>query len=281
MKKAIIYGVLLLSFYFIGANAAIIEGRGVLQMNTAINFTSKHVFQPIYEKQSPYHREYPCSLSIDSADIFFLSHDCGLCMYYCPCELIGSVRPFFVLKKPLNSLLMAGALNLRDISSLAIVDSSGSCFNRDTVNCYLPSIIYGFGQGSCGKIDWSLPLIAVTLQRRYVLIEMNITTAQSCDPTLPGSCHTYTSAVNLHWFLQTDGTPNFQGVTAIAQENNLHENAEVSYNSSRVITGELFDLLGRKVPASEVLHKKTYGMSNLKLFISDKNNTAKILFIGK
>ena len=39
MKKAIIYGILLLSFLFIGANAAIIEGRGVLQMNTAINFS--------------------------------------------------------------------------------------------------------------------------------------------------------------------------------------------------------------------------------------------------
>jgi hypothetical protein len=131
---------------------------------------------------------------------------------------------------------MAGALNLKDISSLTIVDSSGSCFNRDTVNCYLPSITSNFGSiGSCGKIDWLLPLIAVTLQRRYVLIEMNITTAQSCDPTLPSSCRTYTSAVNLHWFLQTDGTPNFQGVTAVAQENNFPENAEVSYNSSRVI----------------------------------------------
>jgi hypothetical protein len=48
-----------------------------------------------------------------------------------------------------------------------------------------------------------------------------------------------------------------------------------------VITSDLFDLLGRKVPASELVHKKAYGLSNLRLFISNRTNTGKILFMGR
>ena len=278
-----------LSFLFARVDALIIEGQGVLQMNNAICFASKNVFQPTYEKQIPPYWQYPCSLSIDSADLYFLSHDCGTCMFYCACELISSVRPFFVFRKPLDSLFIDGSLNLKDTNSFIAIDSSVSCFIRDTTHCYLPSIIPVSEQvasgpaESCRRIDWSLPLIAVTSQKKYVLITMAITTAQSCDVEgpPPWNCSTYIKSVNLQWFLQTDGTPNFRGITGIAQEKSRFRGAEVSFNSSRAMRGDLFDILGRKVPASESMPKKAYGLSNPKLFISDKNNKVKILFMDK
>lgn len=257
MLRSMLLGLFVL---FTLSNAKIISGVGTLQMNTAINFTSAKVFSPKITAH--------CSTSIDSADLMFFSHDCGTCMYYCPCEIINSVKPFYTSKLKLSEIISLKSLDLKDTNSFLKIDTTRYCKSPwlliDTNNsCYFP--------GSCWKINWTSPLIAQTSQKKYVLVSMTTVIGTSCDPMMPpayADCRNYTQVVVLHWYLQTDGTTDFYGITSTI-------NSPVQSIKSCTTNGELFDILGRKIPATELT--KTH----IKIHINNKTNLIRPLILTR
>ena len=105
MSTKLVLAMIILYPLFHSLPAQITTGNATLGMNTALSFKSGKIFTSGNQSQL-FQIGFPCSLSVDSADLFFLSHDCGTCMYYCPCEIVGSTGLFIFQKKTLiNSAL--------------------------------------------------------------------------------------------------------------------------------------------------------------------------------
>ena len=269
--------------------AQITTGNATLGMNTALSFKSGKIFTSGNQSQL-FQIGFPCSLSVDSADLFFLSHDCGTCMYYCPCEIVGSTRAFYISKKTINQLGVENKLDLTDTVAFKKIEYTKSCFNPlDSAKCFLPSIALGlFGQ-YCPTFQWSQPLIVQTMQNKniskYVLLYMTPQYEQSCDPGPPpgtGICKSYTGSIKVNWFIQNDGTTNFKGIYVAVKSSNTPRVSEKSNYAERnniinLNNKNLFDILGRKVSCSQLKDAEILGSTNHRIFIDGKSN--KILFL--
>ncbi len=249
-------------------------------MNKAIHFDSGTVFIP--PQGTGISGEYLCSSLLDPGDFYFLSHDCGTCTWYCPCEVMGSAKPIFVSKKKMNELVLSIPLNLNDTSCFRKVDSGRSCiYMGDTSHCYLPSLACGSFAAIGRLINWTFPWVVMTAQKKYVLIRLAQVLGESVDEygPPPWPVHYYTNSIILTWSLQTNGTTNFNGISSIADGRAFHsrETTVAMHLSSAQIN--LYDLLGRKISITDIQKAKVYGKRNIKLFVGENNNFTKLLVV--
>jgi hypothetical protein len=271
MVRIFAIGATLLSVLLGSTSAAILQGTTTLDMNRAIRFDSAKVFTA--PAGSIITSQYPCSLSVNAGDLHFVSHDCGTCTWYCPCEIIGSVRPFYAAKKPTEVLSTFRSINLNDTAAFKKVDSS-----KTGATCYLPALAsLGFSSLASGRINWSFPLVVLTAQKKYVLVKLDSLLTRSYDPFYPQFGGYYTRAVILHWFLQTDGTTNFFGITS-ADKNLIPRGLSSRH---RLQQDQVFDILGRKVHVADSKDANIFGASRVRLLCSKKDNTATLVIVHK
>jgi hypothetical protein len=242
-------------------SSEIVENTDTLKMNTTIRFDSPKTISPALAGDI-----YPCTLSVNPGDFYFNSHDCCTCEWYSPCEELGSARPFFASKKSLHAIGLLTYLNLNDTTLFSKIDTQ-----RDSKSCSLPAFA-GQGLPKTTLVNWSSPVIIKTALNKYVIVSFVPITSESyaMTPNGPGTGHPYTSAIILHWFLQTDGSTNFNGVTSIV--NNQGRSDPANYSASdHSMQWKLFDILGRKVREPDILGAKGNG-SNIRLLISENRN---------
>jgi hypothetical protein len=285
MKKVIIAIAVVIVFFHI-ASGQIKTGSATLKMNCEISFRSGAMHEIGFKNDIPYPASYPCSTSVDTFDFFFISRDCGTCTYYCPCELVGSARPFYISKKSINQIGKENRLDITDTSVVNKVFSMKNCFiASDSSVCVLPSISTGNINRYCQSYDWSHPLIALTKQNKYVLMTLTPLYQQSCDMTIPTypDCRSYVGSIAISWFLQQDGTTNFNGVftSIIPNAGKLSGQSAAVYTQpqlSRFNNAGIFDILGRRLPPKVANTMRLHETFNSKIFISEKSSHVVLLF---
>jgi hypothetical protein len=283
MNRTILMAVTAAAALFHPASATIKSGMTTIKMNEAISFASGKSFAPPVWNGKFLQTGVPCSLSVDSLDLFFLSHDCGTCMYYCPCELLGSARTFYISNKSIDQIGKENSLNLNDSAVFIKVESTKNCFQfKGADGCFLPSVAPGSQGRFCPGYQWTqpLPLIVATAQKKYAVAAVVPHFEQSCSPE-PGpvaDCRSYVATISLQWFLQTDGTADFRGIhTGVIPANPPSSGKEIgSFAAPRIARG-LFDVLGRRIPAPPMNSAKTAGFANRKIYIDER--TGKIMLI--
>jgi len=239
---------------FSSSQAQISTGTAVLPMNYEISFGSGAMNKIGFKNMVPYPAAYPCSVSVDSSDFYFISRDCGTCMYYCPCEIIGSVRPFYISEKSTNQLGNQSFLDSADTSVFKKVAVGSNCFDKTSGStCLLPSVSPGKFNTYCRSYGWSKPIIVRTKKNKYVLMTLTPRYSLSCDESGPPpyQCNSYVSTIEIHWFRQNSGAFNFNGVFVSTQYSggNQSEHSIPSRAYTKITQGPqrgFYDILGRK-----------------------------------
>jgi hypothetical protein len=289
MNRTFVLIVVVIVALFYPASALIKSGTATLRMNEAISFTSGKAFIPNEAWSGPFVQTgAPCSLSVDSIDLFFLSHDCGTCLYYCPCELLGSARAFYISQKSIDQLGMENNLNLGDTTVFNKIESKKNCFEAtDSNGCFLPSVASGQWVRFCPSYQWGrqpLPLIVSTSQKKHVVIGLIPYYEESCSslPEPMRECRSYVASINLQWFMQTDGTANFKGIfTAVKFSNSSpYDEGNNHIVLSRIAQSNsgLFDILGRKMSYPLLKSMKIIGSVNHGIFVDENSRMVLLLF---
>lgn len=172
-------------------------------------------------------------------DVFVAQEAVGVCIYFCPFLAVGSPRPFYISKMPFYSENFSTPLDLNDASGFAKYDTLKSDPHvHDSSHCYLPHI-FGFVSTDSGNF-----VIFKNLSRQYVLARFNtlMTTGYYSDP-MPES-YTYVSGYVIKWYLQTDGTANFNGINQVPtfRQNSLAHRIKPSADKI-----EYFSILGQHI----------------------------------
>jgi hypothetical protein len=198
-------------------SAAIISGRDTLKLNQDIVFPSGSISANYLKAKgirSDCGNLYPCTLSV-KCDLFMAVAACATCLYYCPISVIGSPRPFWVSRAAYTGMMRELALG--DAAQFTRVDTAASPYARDNNRC-LPHLTVD-GIGGPG-LNTSRYLVLQNSARQFILVIPVAIYAASCGSLAGGppglSCHSYISGFILHWFLQTDGSPQFGNITAAA-----------------------------------------------------------------
>jgi hypothetical protein len=285
MSAIIVRIFIVLAALFYPSYGAIKSGTTILKMNNAVSFASGSAY-PLTSWNSSFTdplKGVPCSVSIDSLDLFFLSANCGTCFYYCPCELLGSARPFYISKKSIDQIGKGNNLNLNDTAAFRKVASGKNCIETsDSAGCILPSVS---PRGSfCPKYQWTqpLPLIVTTAQNNYTVIRLIPQYQESCSPETLPECQTYVASIALQWFMQTDGTTDFRGIfTGVKSTNSSPLNGGGTHVAlsqfARSGHRGLFDILGRKSPYSHMKIKKPTDQAKNGILFDEKSG--KVLFL--
>jgi hypothetical protein len=264
-------------------SAAINSGTAVMNMNNGLTFQMNNTLSRSIKDSQGYSIGVPCSPAHDSLDFFFFSRDCGTCMYYCPCELVGCGRAFYVSKKSINQIGSA-PVNLTDSATFIPVRYTGICYpNNDSNKCFLPAVTIDHHGTLCVNYDWSQPLIVMTAIKKYAVLELVPSYSKSCDPMDTGYCRTYTSSVRVNWYLQTDGTTNFTGIRTSVTADHTRlaaggTNGKFTSANATVLHCRPFDILGRTIRLNSAGMR---GTATRRIVIDEHNTGIVLLFPGK
>lgn len=241
MKRKTILYLLSCLILFVQVRAQIVTGTETLQKNWYLNiFQDKTAQLP----QGDYFltRYVPnCLMNNDSMDVFFVSNDCGTCMFYCECAYLGSARPFYLVKFSVNTWSFSSPLYLQDT---ALFQSFGKIQRSDT--CYLPEIatkksLVNPGLPSRDFDGWYVFLVQRAGGPLYALAQVTSDISDGCGYYASGYCNSYVYSVTIRWYLQMNGTIDFRGVLT---------QAVVSHPLRALPAGnslEVFNILGKRI----------------------------------
>jgi len=253
MKSYILFAAVWLVLVFAESYAEIIDGHCSIEMNSAASFQRGTTFALPWEEYE-LHWEVPCSLCLDSLDLFFLSHDCATSLFYCPCEVLGSARPFYLARKQISTQILESPLATSDTTLFELIDTGTSLFKYDDTACYAPCIgsktvwenrRRNFGNSYVFQSHWST-------QNKPVFVFANVTaiSATSCYTPVPLEdpvCGSYIKSLAVRWYLQTDGSTDFS-------QGDFTENRASPISTSRRLpqreTSALYDVRGRRIAAN-------------------------------
>jgi hypothetical protein len=282
MYRTFFLGLLLIYTLHNPLIAQIVSGSDMLEMNSAISFHSDTV---LHSKLASTIGGAPCALGVGSADIFFTSYDCGTCLHYCPCDEVGSVRPFYISEKSINQLGSETLIDLTDTANFKKIDTRKSCFYiPDSTACFLPSVAFNINMssGRCRTFPEGKPIIVTTSDGNYAVVSINKGFGESCDRDVvppQQDCHPFINALILHWFKQKNGSLSFKGILTEAlssgKRNSVEETDGKKINglTHNANTG-LFDILGRKVENLQLKSNRTIGVG-ARIFVNEK--TCKVM----
>lgn len=187
MKHALL---LILSF-FVLSESAIITDSVVLTKDYGIHFSSKTLV-PYTVTAKP----LTCSTSVFS-DFFFRTIREGMCTWVCRQYQFGMFNAFYRSKKQML---------YSDINNLSLNDTS--MFHKIVgAQCTLPYYELSSSMGTASFF------VGLTQGDKYVLFTISPKMIEGFKGEAPPVPYYYYNDVKLKWWLQTDGTPSFSGIT--------------------------------------------------------------------
>jgi hypothetical protein len=243
MKRKTVLCLLSCLVMFVSVRAQLVYGTQTLQRNWFLNILQNNKTQLPVGPGSNYLTRYVpnCTMANDSMDVFFVSNDCGTCMFYCECAYFGSARPFYLVKFSVNTWFFSSPLYLQDT---VLFKSIERIQKSDT--CYLPAIATtksGFNPGMPSRnFDaWYVFSVQRAGRNLYALAQVISDISDGCGYYLPGYCNSYVYSVAVQWYLQTNGTIDFHGVFTPAVVSHPLS-VPLAKNSF-----EVFDILGKRI----------------------------------
>jgi hypothetical protein len=191
--------------------SGIITGIDTVRNHKALEFSPHASFDISRNDSSARAGEVPtCIAASPLMDVFVAQEAVGVCIYFCPFLALGSPRPFYLSKMPFYSESFSTPLDLNDASRFVKYDTlKFDPHVLDSTHCYFPHISR-FVSTDSGNF-----IVFKNIARQYVLARFNtiMTTGYYTDP-MPQT-YTYVSGYVIKWYLQTDGTANFNGINQV------------------------------------------------------------------
>lgn len=237
------------------AVAEIISGTNFVQYNHDITFSpytdSENEWDSTTHGSDGSNLVYTCSApSVSEIDFFVAEEQVGVCTYICHALAIGSPRPFYLSKIQFGEYDFSQELRLDATAEFIKIDTVTIDTHTkyvDSVNCYLPHIIIDDiddnGYEEYTDIDFG---IFKNRDGNCILITFTPVFDISFENTgLPDPAgHTYLKGYEINWFLQNDGSLEFDDITHAfprkgpSRSVNPHKNETVYYGiNGRRING--------------------------------------------
>jgi hypothetical protein len=269
MKYKTVICLLLCLLLFGQARAQIIIGTETLQKNWYVNILQDKTVRLLPSDYFLTRYVPNCKMYNDSMDVFFVSNDCGTCMFYCECAYLGSARDFYLVKVPMDAWLLSQPLYLHDTATFQSIQKIQ---RSDT--CYLPEIatkksLVNPGLPSRSFDGWYVFSVQRAGGPLYALAQVTSDISDGCGYYVPGYCNSYVYSVTVRWYLQMNGTTDFRGVSTPAVAS-CPLRAAPAGNSF-----EVFNILGKRIDhVSSLSQLRNIPYKGLYLIRSkDGNNT--------
>jgi hypothetical protein len=134
-------------------------------------------------------------------------------------------------------------------------------------------------------MDWKKPLIFFTKQKRYALVQIErhdstVDCYIEVDPLKPICGQFYTSSIQVKWFMEMKGIPDFRGINFTGIESctpAVHRRIFSIVDKERT---RFFEILGRKIPLFSMQTKRFLKYGN-RVIVDEKNGKIAICFPGR
>jgi hypothetical protein len=220
MNKLWITFLILFTAIFSEVYSEIISGTDRLLYNENVTFIphsiTKNTWNSTMHEEGSYN-VYKCTADVDSIDIFNAVQMVGTCTFTCHILAIGSPRPFFLSKIPFESFDFSDELNIYDTLKFMKIDTLiNNPMVSNSLKCLLPHVILrsiGYlGAKKYESVDFG---IFKNIEGKYFIAKFDTIMNLSSDGAPEPQMHPYLKGYNIKWYLQNDGSLQFDNITSI------------------------------------------------------------------
>jgi len=248
LRKLFVTVLVVITVLYINTFSEIISGTDRLIYNENITFLSgtitKNRWDSTLHEESAYN-VYKCTANVESIDVFNAVKMVGTCTYTCHILAIGSPRPFYLSKIPFGSFDFSGELNISDTSKFMKIDTLiNDPMVSTSPNCFLPHVILRSTTYEGAK-KYELVDFGIFKNRdgKYIVAKFDTVMDVSSDGAPEPQMHSYLKGYTITWYLQNDGSLQFETISNANPIVNRHYTIEKFDDATKTY----YDFYGRKI----------------------------------